>query len=212
MKITGFRASNLLLAALLFFATAAAQAQLVSNLHSPSDGGYGGGPDSADDFTTGTEPLLVGRIQIQWDSGNGGINRIGIYTDNAGVPSTTQVGTFFTNGNPTVAGMMTYTGSASLAANTTYWMVVDIVDGSEVEFTFTNTVTTNPTTGGLTIPNGNSAFGDNVTGAWTNDPANLKFALLAPASHVPTMSEWALMVLALLMALTAFGFHARRED
>lgn len=204
-------------AAFLLLATSA-EAQLLSNLGSPTNGGFGGSPDSADDFVTGTVPLTINRIDVEWAGANGGVNQVGIYTDNGGVPSTTQVGTFFTNANPTVVGTMAYVGSAVLAANTTYWMVVDIVDSSEVAYTFTNTVASDPATGGATIPNGASAYGDNITGAWTNDPANLKFALFglggaAPlvAQAVPTLHEWSLVLMAVLMALTALGFRARMK-
>lgn len=215
MKNIALRIVRLLLAAFFLAAFGTAQAQLVSNLGSPTDGAYGGGPDSADDVLTGTAGLTVTRIDIEWEIGNGGVNQVGIYTDNAGLPSTTQVGTFFVNPNPTVAGVMSYTGTANLAPNTTYWIVADITDGSSVAYTFTNTVTSSPATGGATIPDGNSAFGDNLTGAWTSDPANLKFALFGPvpapgvAVTVPTLSEWSLVLLALLMAGAAIGFRRR---
>lgn len=66
------------------------------------------------------------------------------------------MGAFLTNPNPTVAGTMSYTGLVVLAPNTTYWMVVDIVDASLVAYTNTNTVTSNPSTGGADIPGGSA--------------------------------------------------------
>jgi hypothetical protein len=200
------------LAGLLFCIATAAHGQvLITNLANPTNGGYGGGPDSSDNFTTGAVGLTITSVNVEWSTGFGGVNRVGIYTDNAGQPSTTQVGGFFTNPNPTTAGTtMTYNGSATLAANTTYWMVVDIGDASDVSYTLTNTFTANAITAGATMPAG-SAWGDNtVLGSWNADPAQLKFALVgvlgAPAGAAlpaPTLQEWALIVLALLMAVIA---------
>jgi len=189
------------------------QAQaLLSNLANPTDGPYGGGPDSANPFTTGSQPLDITSITVEWAASSGGVSRVGIYTNNAGVPSTTQVGGFFTNPNPTVVGNMVYTGSASLAANTTYWMVVDQVDDSEVAYTFTATFVAAPSTGGAVIPAG-SAWGDNVAGTWNDDPASLKFSLnggTGAAAAIPTLNEWGMLILIALLAVGAWGALRRR--
>lgn len=205
---------SLAIAAFFCLATAA-QAQLLSNMGSPTDGSYGGGPDSADDFTTGTAPLTITRVDVTWIGAGGGVNRIGIYADNAGLPSITQVGAFLTNAAPTSNSTMSYTGSVTLAPNTTYWMVADITDGSGMAYTNTNVVVSSPTTGGADIPNGASAFGDATTGAWNPDPANLKFALFgvvaapAVATAIPTLSQWSLILLVLLMAGLALRYRNR---
>lgn len=202
------RLKFLMLLAGLFLASFVQAAPLLSNLTNPTDGGYGGTPDSAQPFTTGTAALTVTSIDVAWDLGAGGVNQVGIYTDNAGIPSTTQVGGFFTNPNPTAAGIMNYAGNVTLAANTTYWIVVDITDGSDVAYTFTTTYVAAPATGGAAYPVG-SAFGDNVAGTWTADPANLKLALNGPLS-IPTLNEWGLIILSLLMALGAVVVLRRR--
>ena len=111
---------------------------------------------------------------------------------------------------------MVYTGSASLAPNTTYWMVVDIGDNSEVAYTFTAAFVASPSTGGAAIPSG-SAFGNNLTGIWTNDPASLKFSLngVAGASTlaaVPTLGEWGMFLLIVLLVITARNALQRRES
>ena len=184
---------------------------LLSNLGSPVNGTYGGNPDSGNGFTTGTQPMTVQSVTVLWGTGNGGVNRVGIYADNAGFPSTTQVGGFFTNPAPTAsAASIVYSGSAvTLAANTKYWMVVDIGDVSRVAYTFTNTVVADPSTGGASMPAG-SAFGDNVAGTWTADPASLMYALNGAPPQIPTLNEWGMIALFLMLALGAWGAMRRR--
>jgi hypothetical protein len=135
---------------------------------------------------------------------------VGIYADNAGFPGTTRVGSFFTNASPTTQGVMTYAGSATLAANTTYWMVVDITDSSEVAYTGDNTFFADPSTGGAVMVTG-SAFGDNVAGTWSSDPANLVYALGdgVGAPSVPTLSDWGLLLLVGLIGATALLMQRR---
>ncbi len=189
----------------LMMSVAGAQA-LISNLGSVTDGDYGGAPDSADQVRTGAVSMNVTAVRVVW-AGLGstpGVNRVGFYTDNGGIPSTTQVGTFFTNPAVTTVGTITYTGSATLLPNTTYWMVVDIIDDSEVAYTFTNSVVVDPSTQGATMPP-LSAYGDNVTGSWDGtDTADLKFEVIGTAGltanqSVPVMPVAASALLALLM-------------
>ena len=77
---------------------------------------------------------------------------LAIYEDESGIPSTTQVGTFFTNTNITALGEMTYQGLALLDENSVYWVVIDINDGAEASYTFNNIVYSDPSTGGANIP------------------------------------------------------------
>lgn len=200
-----------LLATLVFSLSLSAQAvTLLSNTANPTDGSFVGTPDSADHFTTGTEPLTVTSVRVLWESLGGipGVNQVGIYTDAAGAPSGTLVGSFFTNPAVTTTGIVEYTGNVALAANTTYWMVVDITDGSDVAYTFTDTFVADPSTGGAQILD-RSAFGDNVAVSWNDDPANLQFEIVGvagttvPATAIPTLSVWSLLLLA--AALVAFG-------
>jgi len=211
MNITRRLHSTLLLLAGLFLAASVHAAPLLTNLANPTDGSYGGGPDSAQSFTTGTQPMNVTSINVEWASAGGGVNRVGFYTDNAGAPSTTQVGAFFTNPNPTVVGTMNYVGDVTLAAGTTYWIVVDITDGSGVAYTFTTTFSADPSTGGATYPAGGSAWGDNITGVWNADPANLKMALIGPAAPIPTLGQWGMIILSLLIGLGAWAALRRQH-
>ncbi|MBR8830014.1 MAG: hypothetical protein N5P05_003329 [Chroococcopsis gigantea SAG 12.99] len=184
-------------------APSAQAAQLLSNLTSSVDGAYFGVPDAANAFTTGNVGLNLESIDLSWLQGNSGTApRVGIFTDNSGVPSTTQVGGFFTNGTsiPGGGGTLTYTGSSILSPNTTYWLAIDILDNSNPSFTFSQIVTSNPNTQGANIPAG-SAFGDISTGSWTADPANLIFALNGtPAGGPPpsTPEPSSLLALGLL--------------
>jgi len=198
----------------LVLAAGGAHAQLLSNLANPVGGTYGPNPDSASIFVTGAASITINRVDVRMGTAGAGGNQVGIFTDNAGVPSTTQVGGFLTNPNPTTVGVMSYTGAPiTLAANTTYWMVYKTVDGADVNWTGTPGAVASPATAGATMPPG-STFGNAATGVWINDGVNLLFALFGPAAapqQVPTLSDWTLALLAVLMAATAIGFHRRRE-
>lgn len=151
-------------------------ASLLSNFDSTIDGDYGGGPDAANPFTTGTSPMEVGSISVYWEISAGGVNAVGIFEDNAGFPSDVQVGSFFVNPNPTTMGKMRYLGNVTLNPNTTYWVVLDINDGSEPAFTFTNVVTSDSSTGGASIPDG-SVWGNYLIEDWNDDTASVLIEL-----------------------------------
>ncbi len=163
---------------LFLFSLAVNGASLLSNFDSAIDGDYEGTPDAANPFTTGTSPIEIGSISVNWEvlGGTPGINTVGIYEDNAGIPGGVLIGTLFTNPNPTEVGQMRYVGNAVLSANTSYWVVIDINDNSNPSYTFTNTVISDSSTGGATIPD-RSAFGSIDTGSWDDDPASLLIEL-----------------------------------
>lgn len=195
-----------ILAAVLLAVSANASAQsttFLSNLSNTTDGGYGGTPDSADHIQTGNAQLVIGEIQVLWESvgATPGINQVLIYEDNGGFPGTTTVGTPFTNASVTTTGVVSYSGQATLQPNTVYWVVVDITDDSEVAYTFDATFTAAPETDGAVLLD-RSAYGDNQAGSWSDDPANLQFALLGNAGAVvgvPTLTSWGLVILVLAM-------------
>ena len=173
-----------------------------------TDNNFGGTPDVADHFTTGSLPMSITSVDVIWTQlGAPAVNRIGIYTDNAGLPSTTLVGSFFTNPNLTSLGAMTYKGNVTLAANTTYWVVVDISDNSFfLASTNSTSFVADPSTGGAVIlPQ--ATYGDNLSGSW-NALINpkLKFALNATPVSVPTLSQWGVALLILMIA----GFGVMR--
>ncbi len=158
----------------ILFSLAANSGSLLSNFNSTVDGGYGGAPDAGNPISTGTTPLEIGSISVRWEfvTGTPGFNAVGIYEDDSGVPSNVPVGSLFTNPDPTSVGKMRYVGNAVLSPNTQYWVVLDINDGSNPAFTFTNVVTTDVSTGGATIPD-RSVFGSISTNEWNDDPASL---------------------------------------
>ena len=164
---------------LLLFSLSAQGASLLSNLGNTTDGDYGGAPDSADHFQTGSEALNVTAINILWETLTGapGVNQVLIYRDVGGFPGTTTVGTPFTNPAVTTAGLMEYTGKAQLAPNTVYWMLVDISDASDVAFTGDDSFVANPSTGGAEMLPG-SVYGDDQKGTWEDDTANLKYEIV----------------------------------
>jgi len=201
------------LGAILLCLATAAQAQLIGNLANVNSGSYGGNPDASDNFKTGAVPVTVTSVTVQWNASGGGVNSVSIYTDAAGFPSGTLVGNF-TNPNPTTVGNMSYTGSAALAANTTYWMVINIGDGSNPEWTNSAAFAASPASAGASMTFG-SAYGDHtVPATWTADVSALKFAVFGAAGvgavpTAPTLQEWALILLALLMA--GVGMHQLRR-
>lgn len=168
------------LASMMFvFSLSAQSATLLSNLANPTDGDYGGSPDSADHFQTGSEALAVTAINVLWElpSGIPGVSRVLIYTDDGGFPSATTVGTPFTNPDVTTAGVMQYTGTAQLAPGTVYWMVVDISDSSAVAYTGDDSFVANPSTGGAQmLPR--SANGDRELVTWDDDQVNLQYEIV----------------------------------
>jgi len=194
-----------------------AQAQvLLSNTSNTTGGDYGGTPDSSDHFTTGNAGMSVGEIIILWESldSNPGPNRVGIFTEDGGFASTTQIGSWFTNPDNTTVGLMAYSGNAQLSPNTTYWVVIDIDDDSEVAYTFDDSFYSNPSTQGAVIED-NSAYGDWETASWSNDSANLQFEI---HGDVPTVSipiptlglTGMLLMIAVLLLLGAGVLRVRR--
>lgn len=206
---------------LFSFAAPSYAATLLSNFAQGINGAFGGNPDSADHFTTGTSPLTITDINLDWGGADtGAVHQVGIYTDNAGLPSGTLVGTFFTNVNPTVVGIMTYSGNVVLAPSTTYWMVIDISDNAVINYVFDTAFTAHPTTNGaVMLPD--AAYGDNIAGGWMIDgaapiPASLKFELIGTAAaigaaSIPALSFWGLGLLALLLGFISISLRHRFE-
>lgn len=195
------------------FGAFAQSVTLLSSTANTTDGPFGGTPDSADHFTTGSVGLTLTSIGVLWvDAGSAGVNQVGIYTESGGFPSETLVGSFFTNTNPTATGLMTYTGSATLQANTTYWVVLDITDNADVAFTNDSGFFADPVTQGASILD-NSAFGDNMGMPifWISEPQTLQFELTGTADAVasgagssvavPTLPFYGLVLTALGLLL-----------
>ena len=195
---------------MLTFSLSAQSATLLSNLANTTGGDYGGTPDSADHFQTGTEALAVTSINVLWESADAepAVNRVLIYTDVGGFPSSTTVGTPFTNPAVTATGVMQYNGTAELAPDTVYWMVVDQNDDSEVAFTFDHSFFSDPITGGAEMLE-RSAYGDNELVDWNDDPADLQYEVVGEAGFleitpVPSLTGWGLAVLMLLIMAVVY--------
>jgi hypothetical protein len=170
-----------------FTAPVARAGVLLSTLSDGTPETYTGDPDLADTFTTGAAALSITGIDVRWAVGYGGTsNRVGIFTDASGSPSSTQVGTWFTSGTPTTATIISYTGSALLSANTNYHLVIDIVDNSDPYNRADSGFFADPSTLGASNPFG-AAYGDIQSGWYAPDPFNLSWQLNGSAlsSAVP---------------------------
>lgn len=103
---------------------------------------FGGAPDAATRFRTGSLPLTLEAVDLAWgDDGASpaGYNRVGIFAhdNSANLPGSTQIGSWQEASGPTQPGTtMSYTGQTiELAAHTDYWLVVDITDGAQLSCT-----------------------------------------------------------------------------
>ena len=103
---------------------------------------------------------------------------------------------------------MQYNGTAELAPDTVYWMVVDQNDDSEVAFTFDHSFVADPITGGAEMLE-RSAYGDNELVDWNDDPADLQYEVVGEAGFleitpVPSLTGWGLAVLMLLIMAVVY--------
>lgn len=73
---------------MLLFSLSAQSVTLLSNLGNTTDGGYGGNPDLADNFITGSETLRVAAVNVLWETVGTppAVNEVIIYTDDRGWP------------------------------------------------------------------------------------------------------------------------------
>jgi len=199
-----------LLGAVVLFGVMASNtmaAVLLSTLGQTIDGGVGGNPDAADQFATGNVGLTVTSFDLRWFSGYGSTtNRIGIFTDAAGLPSGTQVGTWFTSaGGTSDDSVINYVGNAMLSANTTYHLVIDIDDNSEPAFTATAGLPADPSTGASNSKS--SSYGNVETVSWEEDPANLIWAMNGTVDVVPEPTSMAIFGL----CAVGLAYRARRK-
>ncbi len=183
MFFTFLRAPRLATAALLAAACLSAaptQAQVTTwldNQSAPHQCDFGGAPDAATRFRTGSRPLTVEAIDIAWGAagpGPAGNNEVGIFAhDNAtNRPSTTQIGSWQQASGPTQAGTtMSYSGSSiALNANTEYWVVVRIADGTRLACTLTPAFNTPPEAGSPSMSD--FLVGGNAGAAWAGPSAD----------------------------------------
>jgi hypothetical protein len=207
-----FAATVLALASVLVIPSAQAIPLLGNLANADSSNDYGGTPDSADQFMTGNAALSISDIDVYWADGNGGTaNRVGIFTDAGGLPSGTQIGTWFTSALATTSDtVINYAGGvAMLLANTTYHLVIDILDGSEAGFTFNPAEVSDPSTQGATNLPLNSSFGDIQTVSWSEDPANLVWQINGATAVTAVPAPATLGLLGL--GLVGIGFGRRRR-
>ncbi|WP_431777241.1 IPTL-CTERM sorting domain-containing protein [Ottowia caeni] len=118
----------------------------LDNQTEPHQCSFGGAPDAATRFRTGSVPMTLENVDIAWGNGGsnpGGYNRVGIFAHDAStnLPGSTQVGGWQEASGPTQPGTtMSYSGQTiALSAHTDYWLVVDIADGTQLACTLSAT-------------------------------------------------------------------------
>lgn len=192
--------AGIALAALASTATGAPVRQthvLLSNLSDRYACAWAGLPDAASLFRTGSKPLVVEAVELDWawrQAGvPGGYNRVGIFANDPATarPAAMRIGNWLEASAPTVGmGVMAYSGDAiALRPFTDYWLVADIVDGSPLKCTESGEYTVSPHAGDLQLLR-RIGKGDADSAAWpyANATATLFYALIGTV-HSPLYSN-----------------------
>ncbi|MBN9339951.1 MAG: hypothetical protein J0H52_07735, partial [Comamonadaceae bacterium] len=169
--------ATLAFSALASLASASAVAQaaptmLLGNLPHAETCHVNGQPDAAAHFRTGSKPLSVETIRVEWGEVTtpGTQNRVGIFAHNPespARPSGTQVGGWKRAAGATQQSVMAYASSAPIALqpNTDYWVVVEIADNSRPRCTYSPNFGADPNAGNPTLSL-RSAIGSTDTSGW----------------------------------------------
>lgn len=190
-----------------------------------------GTPDAAAHFRTGDKALAITSVGIHWQTNAGGAaNRVGIFTHDAGnrQPGPTQVGGWLVRDSGLGVGLIHFVGERgeriALHADTDYWVVVDIGDGSRPTCTTSGDFVVHPQAGGARMLH-TLRGGDADTAQWPRlqadrtlvyelsgivgagpDPGNPG----AGPQAVPATSPWSLLSLAGLLLAGVLGRSASR--
>lgn len=142
-----------------------------------------------------------------------------VYDDNGGVPGTlvstigTGTGTAIGGGSSTYDLYTVTPGSPiALNANTTYWIVASSSSVNSCAFGWSSNGT-NPTGGIFTYVGEEQFTGsdwNNRDGAYQQLEINVSVAAATVPTSIPTLSEWGMIMLSILLALAAV-FTLRRQ-
>jgi hypothetical protein len=201
-------------AALALVALPAQAQERVSNLGESTNDSYDvdfTGPE-AQAFTTdsGTYNLTSVTINISGVTNAGGNFTLRIFSDSGGLPGSVVSGGVLSGpGNP-VVGQNVYTaaGTLTLAPNTQYWVVAQVSSGAG-SYDWSTTASFNQT-GSWTILD-NEAYSEDAGATWDSDVDVLQMSVSATpagapaaAAPVPTLDQWALVMLSILIVTVAF--------
>lgn len=155
---------------------------------------FSGESDIATRFTTGSEYLTVETVEIAWGevgADGAGFNHIGIFAhDNiTDAPGATQIGGWLSSDGPTQGNAkQSYNNEGGpliqLTPNTDYWVVLDIVDGSQVKCNDEPDFSTDPNSGNPTMSH--LLISGEHPGTWrtTTKAANLVYSLSGSMGNV----------------------------
>lgn len=181
---------------------------LVSNLSKTRTAAYGATFEQsvAAGFTTDSTPYELDSATLRIFASLGAVGdvAVSIYSDDGGLPDAVVPNGLLSGPTQPGAGDITYnsTGTISLAANSTYWLVLSIVNGDENrivgwDWTSDNSPNSGP---GTILSDGALFFG----GSWSDSGTEQLFAVSATAVPEPA-------TVAGIGALGLLGFAAVRQ-
>lgn len=155
----------------------------------------------ANSFTTSNEPLpLESATLLLGASAGGGMSFVvSLYSDNLGTPAAMLTG-LTGNSMPSAAGEYTYTagtGGFALAANTTYWLRVELSapvlnSSATVPWSETSDLSESSPEGWTMGTRVSQSVNNGAAGAWTLDPTR---AMMFSLNVVPEPASAALALL-----------------
>jgi hypothetical protein len=172
----------------------------------PPDEGSSNRYDAAGSFTTGSSSTLLGNITLAVANGSGSGFSVALHSNAVDRPGT-LLASLAGSSSPTVGGNYSYLpeNTITLSANTTYWWVASVPNGTSSSYGFnlrSTASTSESSSAGWTV--GDVFRQQNNSGGW--DPTGTPLQFSVSASAIPEPSTYAA-----LGGLIALGFAVWRR-